>query len=214
MSAQSNSGAVALDREGVRGFLHAPKGGDGRGMVLTHGAGGNCTSPLLLAVANALCSAGLAVLRCDLPFRQERPKGPPSPARSARDRAGLKAAIKVLRETVPGDITLGGHSYGGRQASMLCAEEPEVAQGLLLLSYPLHPPGNPNQLRTQHLAKLRMPALFVHGTADPFGSILEMEQALAVIPAPTKLLVIEDAGHDLKRGRFDLTGIVAALAPR
>jgi predicted alpha/beta-hydrolase family hydrolase len=214
MSAQSDSGAVPLEREGVRGFLHAPKGGDARGMVLTHGAGGNCTSPLLAAIANAFCSEGLTVLRCDLPFRQERPKGPPSPAKSARDRAGLKAAIEVLRQIVPGDITLGGHSYGGRQASMLCAEEPDVAQGLLLLSYPLHPPGKPNQLRTEHLTKLRMPAVFVHGTSDPFGSIAEMKRALAMIPAPTTLIVIEGAGHDLRRGRFDLTGIVAALAPQ
>jgi uncharacterized protein len=183
-------------------------------MALTHGAGGNCTSPLLAAIANAVCSAGFTVLRCDLPFRQERPQGPPSPAKSARDRAGLKAAIQVLRQTVPGDITLGGQSYGGRQASMLCAEEPDVAQALLLLSYPLHPPGKPNQLRTEHLAKLRTPALFVHGTADPFGSIAEMEQALAIIPAPAKLIIIEGAGHDLKRGRFDLTPILAALAPQ
>jgi predicted alpha/beta-hydrolase family hydrolase len=84
----------------------------------------------------------------------------------------------------------------------------------LLLSYPLHPPGKPNQLRTEHLAKLRMPAVFVHGTADPFSSIAEMEQALAMIPAPTQLIIIEGAGHDLRRGRFDLTGIVAALAPQ
>lgn len=214
MSAQSDGGAVPLEREGVRGFLHAPNGSAGRGMVLTHGAGGNCTSPQLVTIANAACCAGFTVLRCDLPFRQERPKGPPSPAKSARDRAGLKAAIQVLRQTVPGDITLGGHSYGGRQASMLCAEEPDVAQGLLLLSYPLHPPGKPNQLRTEHLAKLRIPAVFVHGTADPFGSIAEMQQALAMIPAPTELIVIEGAGHDLKRGRFDPAGIVAALAPQ
>jgi uncharacterized protein len=214
MPAQSDSGAVPLEREGVRGFLHAPKEGAGRGMVLTHGAGGNCTSSQLVAIANAVCSAGITVLRCDLPFRQERPKGPPSPAKSARDRAGLKAAINVLRQIVPGDITLGGHSYGGRQASMLCAEEPDVAQGLLLLSYPLHPPGKPNQLRIEHLAKLRVPAVFVHGTADPFGSTAEMERALAMIPAPAKLIIIEGAGHDLKRGRFDLTGIVAALSPR
>jgi len=214
MSAQSDEGVVPLEREGVRGFLHTPEGAAPRGLVLTHGAGGNATSPLLIAVADVFTAAGFAVLRCDLPFRQERRKGPPSPAKSARDRAGLKAAIKVLRQTVPGDIILGGHSYGGRQASMLCAEEPEVAQGLLLLSYPLHPPGNPNQLRTEHLAKLRMPALFVHGTADPFGSIAEMEQAMATIPVPTKLIIIKGAGHDLRRGRFDPTGIVAASAPQ
>jgi predicted alpha/beta-hydrolase family hydrolase len=182
-------------------------------MVLTHGAGGNCESPLLRAIASAACSAGFTVLRCDLPFRQERPRGPPSPAKAARDRAGLKAAVHVLREIIPGDVILGGHSYGGRQASMLGAEEPDVAQGLLLLSYPLHPPGKLDRLRIEHLAKLRVPAVFVHGTADPFGSIAEMEQALAIVPAPAKLITIEGAGHDLKRGRFDPADLVAALAP-
>ena len=211
MAVQSGPEVVPVEREGVRGFLHTPGDQPSAGLVLTHGAGGDCASPLLLAVANAFCAAGLAVLRCDLPFRQERRTGAPSPAKSARDRAGLKAAVKVLREIVSGDVYLGGQSYGGRQATMLCADEPELAQRLLLLSYPLHPPGKPNQLRTEHLPRLLTPAVFVHGAADPFGSIAEMELALAMIPAPTKLLVIEGAGHDLKRGRFDLADMVAAL---
>ena len=94
-------------------------------------------------------------------------------------------------------IFLGGHSYGGRQASMLCAEEPDLASALLLLSYPLHPPRRPEQQRTQHLPDLRTPTLFVHGTRDPFGSIEELERALKMIPAKTKLLTVEGAGHDL-----------------
>ena len=80
---------------------------------------------------------------------------------------------------------------------MLCAEEPDIASGLLLLSYPLHPPRKPEQLRIQHLPKLRNPSLFVHGTRDPFGSVEEMEKALRLIPAKTTLLTIEGAGHDL-----------------
>ena len=80
---------------------------------------------------------------------------------------------------------------------MLCAEEPELVSGLLLLSYPLHPPRKPTQLRVQHLPQLRVPALFVHGTRDPFGSIEEMEAALKMIPAKTKLLTVDGAGHDL-----------------
>ena len=95
------------------------------------------------------------------------------------------------------NIYLGGHSYGGRQASMLCAEERELVPGLLLLSYPLHPPRKPDQQRTQHLPDLRTPTLFVHGTRDPFGTIAELEQALKMIPAKTKLLTAEGAGHDL-----------------
>ena len=80
---------------------------------------------------------------------------------------------------------------------MLCAEEPDIATGLLLLSYPLHPPRKPEQLRIQHLPKLRNASLFVHGTRDPFGSVEEMRKALQLIPVKTKLLTIEGAGHDL-----------------
>jgi len=80
---------------------------------------------------------------------------------------------------------------------MLCAEEPDLAAGLLLLSYPLHPPRRPEQQRTQHLPKLHTPTLFVQGTRDPFASIAEIEQALKMIPAKTKLLPLEGAGHDL-----------------
>ncbi len=102
---------------------------------------------------------------------------------------------------VSAKIFLGGHSYGGRQCSMLCAElsktDPTLVAALLLLSYPLHPPRKPEQQRTQHLPDLHTPTLFVHGTRDPFGTIAELEQALKMIPAKTKLLAIEGAGHDL-----------------
>jgi predicted alpha/beta-hydrolase family hydrolase len=206
--------AVPFEAEGVRGFLHRPDrpphGLPGAGLVLTHGAGGNCTAPLLVAAADAFSAAGLHVLRCDLPFRQRRPSGPPSPSGAAADRAGLRAAVAALRATVQGHIILGGQSYGGRQATLLAADEPELVQALLLFSYPLHPPGKPERLRTEHFARLRAPALFVHGTADPFGSIAELRAGVALIPAPTRIMPIEHAGHDLRRGRFDLGAVVAA----
>jgi predicted alpha/beta-hydrolase family hydrolase len=202
---------VALETEGVRGFLHRPDGAAIGGLVLTHGAGGNCNAPLLVAAAGAFCAAGLHVLRIDLPFRQRRPKGPPSPSGAAADRAGLRQAVMALRGLVPGRVTLGGQSYGGRQATMLAAEDPGLVEALLLFSYPLHPPGKPERLRTEHFPRLGTPALFVHGTADPFGSIAELRQAVALIPAPTQVMPIEQAGHDLRRGRFDLAAVVAAL---
>ena len=186
----------------VRGFLHRA-GGEVRGaLVLTHGAGSNCGAPLLVAVAESFAGAGYMVLRCDLPFRQVRPHGPPA-GNGALDRAGLRRAAQVLREVVPGRVFMGGHSYGGRQASILAAEDPSVADALLLLSYPLHPPEKPQQLRTAHLPKLQAPALFVHGSRDLFGSLDEIRAALALIPAPVDLLAIEGAGHDLSRGRYD-----------
>jgi predicted alpha/beta-hydrolase family hydrolase len=181
----------------VRGFLHRPATGNADALILAHGAGSNAQAPLLVAVANAFCEAGFPVLRCNLPYRQERPQGPPRPGDAARDRDGLRNAVRVIRTMTSGRVFLGGHSYGGRQSSMLLAEEPQLADGLLLLSYPLHPPRKPDQLRTQHLPDLKVPALFVHGTRDPFGSTEEFQQALTLIPAKTSLLEMQNAGHDL-----------------
>lgn len=200
-----------FEQAGVSGFLHSPSGVGDQGLVLTHGAGGNCRAPLLVAAAEAFTAAGLAVLRCDLPFRQRRPSGPPSPASAAADRAGLREAVAALRGVAPGLIFLGGQSYGGRQATLLAADEPDLVSALLLFSYPLHPPGKPDRLRTEHFPRLRVPAIFVQGTADPFGSIAELHAATPVIPATTRILPIEGAGHDLRRGRFDLSAVITAL---
>jgi uncharacterized protein len=181
----------------VRGFLHRSVTTAGDGLVLTHGAGSSSRAPLLLALAEAFTAAGFIVLRCDLPYRQTRSFGPPRPGDAVRDREGLRNAVAALRKLVSGRLFLGGHSYGGRQSTMLSAGEPSLVDGLLLLSYPLHPPRKPEQLRIQHLPKLQTPALFVHGTRDPFGSPEEVESALSLIPAKTLLLKIEDEGHDL-----------------
>ena len=204
----------------IRGFLHTPDAPNGSALVLTHGAGSNAQAPLLIALAETFCAAGFTALRCDLPYRQTRSFGPPGPGDAARDRAGLKNAVIALKKMnlgAPslsrslrqggdfdpkqskgyGNVYLSGHSYGGRQSSMLCAEDSGLVAGLLLLSYPLHPPRKPEQPRTQHLPNLRTPTLFIHGTRDPFGSIAEMKQALKMIPAKTKLIAVEGAGHDL-----------------
>jgi predicted alpha/beta-hydrolase family hydrolase len=201
---------LPFQTEGVRGFLHRPERATGAGLVLTHGAGGNCNALLLMAAAAAFSAAGLHVLRIDLPFRQKRPSGPPSPAGAATDRDGLRLAVGALRTIVPGRMTLGGQSYGGRQATLLAADEPGLVEALLLFSYPLHPPGKPERLRTEHFPRLRVSALFVQGTADPFGSIAELRLAVSAIPAPVQVMPIEGAGHDLRRGRFELGAVVAA----
>jgi uncharacterized protein len=181
-------------------------------LILTHGAGSNRNAPLLVALANALGECGTFVLRYDLPFRQERPHGPPRPGDAARDREGLGAEIAKIRKSKGGKVWLGGHSYGGRQASMLAAETPGLVDGLLLLSYPLHPPKKPEQLRTAHFPKLQTPALFVHGSRDPFGSLEELQRAIALIPVETRILEIEGAGHELGRDHAGLAKrIVAAL---
>jgi uncharacterized protein len=198
----------------VRGFLHRPASASGDGLILTHGAGSNAQSALLVALAEDFTGAGFAVLRCDLPFRQSRRFGPPRPSDAIRDREGLRRAVAAMTKLASGRIFLGGQSYGGRQASMLVAEETRLVSGLLLLSYPLHPPSRPGQPRTQHLPKIEMPVIFVHGTRDPFGSIEEIESARKLIPAKTLLLPVEDAGHDLgfkgKKKRDDLPVTVLA----
>jgi predicted alpha/beta-hydrolase family hydrolase len=181
----------------VRGFLHVPAQPTGHSLVLTHGAGANCESKFLVSLASEFAHAGFMVLRFDLPFRQQRPFGPPFAATIALDRQGIKRALDLLRQKTQGPIFAGGHSYGGRQASILLSEQPEVADGLLLLSYPLHSPRPPKQFRTAHLPALTRPVLFVHGTRDPFGSPEEMRLALSLIPAPHELLEIEEAGHEL-----------------
>jgi predicted alpha/beta-hydrolase family hydrolase len=181
----------------VRGFLHSPASPTGDALVLTHGAGSNCNAPLLVALAETFVQHKYIVLRCDLPFRQERSTGPPFPGNAQRDLAGLRNAVAAMRKLALGRTFLGGHSYGGRQSTMLCATEPDLISGLLILSYPLHPPRKPDQLRIQHLPELRTPSLFVHGTRDPFGTVEEMQKALQAIPANKEFVAVEGAGHDL-----------------
>lgn len=179
-------------------------------LLLTHGAGSNRNAPLLVALANAFSGHAIEVTRYDLPYRQDRAHGPPRPGDAARDREGLREQILKIREKHPSQIWLGGHSYGGRQASMLAAESPELADRLLLLSYPLHAPGKPEQLRTAHFPKLTRPVFFVHGSRDSFGTLAELKSATASIPAPVQLLEIEGSGHDLGRNHAALATRIAS----
>ena len=183
-----------LEQPGIRGWLHKPEKVTAA-MLLSHGAGGDCKAPLMVAVAKAFCEAGYCVLRWDLPFRQAGPRSAPGGS-GKRDREGILEAVKLLRQ-IASDVPLylAGQSYGGRQSSMVAAEDASVAEGLLLLSYPLHPPGKPTQLRTEHFTSLRVPVLFVHGTRDPFGTVDELREAIKLIPAAARLQVVEGAGH-------------------
>jgi predicted alpha/beta-hydrolase family hydrolase len=182
---------------GVRAFLQRGSGNDG--IILTHGAGTNCEAPLLRDLSAALVQRGMWVLRYDLPFRQARPSGPPIPGDAVKDREGIRAAVAAMRGLVSGRVIAGGHSYGGRQTSMAAAESVDLADGIVLLSYPLHPPRKINELRTAHFPKLCIPTLFIHGTRDPFGLPDEMRSALSPIPGCVELELIEGAGHDLNK---------------
>jgi predicted alpha/beta-hydrolase family hydrolase len=186
-----------FEKEMVQGWLHEPSSAARAAIVLTHGAGSNCEAPFLVAAAKALADAGYAVLRCDLPFRQTN-TNMLNAAQQARDREGIRRASQELRKIFPQTpLVLAGHSYGGRQCSMLAAEDSSNADALMLLSYPLHPPRAPEKLRTDHFPKIGMPALFVHGTRDPFGTVAEMETAIKRIPARTQLKAIEKGAHNL-----------------
>jgi len=196
---------------GVHGTLHRPAGSEAGAIALTHGASSNSNAPLLVQLARSFAEARYLVLRYDLPYRQKRPKGPPFPAASAADREGVAEAVQVIAGLTKSPVYAGGVSYGGRQTAMAAAERPDMARALLLLSYPLHPPGKSQQQRTGFFPDLRIPALFVQGTADPFASPEELEAAIPLIPARTDRLLVPGAGHDLKKAGERAAEILARL---
>ncbi|MCB1286774.1 alpha/beta family hydrolase [Mycolicibacterium sp.] len=183
---------AALDAIGA--IAHRPAGDPAGVLLLTHGAGGNRDSPLLVHLCDEWAGRGWLALRYNLPYRRRRPKGPPSG--SAADRAGVAEAIAAARALSGGPLIVGGHSYGGRLTSMVVADGAE-ADGLRLFSYPLHPPGKPDRLRIEHFGSIRTPTVFTHGTRDPFGTIDELRAAARLIPAPVEIVEITGARHDL-----------------
>jgi predicted alpha/beta-hydrolase family hydrolase len=165
-------------------------------LFLTPGAGSDRDHPSLLAIEAAV--APLPVERHDFPYRRA---GTKAPDRAPKAIADLQEAVPAFAARVgvdPSSVVLGGRSFGGRMCSMAVAEGLPAA-GLVLISYPLHPPGKPERLRIEHLPSLTVPCLFVSGTRDPFGTPEELEAHTAVIPGPVTHVRVEGAGHDLKR---------------
>lgn len=175
------------------------KGGRRRGapgaLLLFPGAGSAASHPSLVAIEEAVTP--LPVARRDFPYRREGRRAPDrAPKLIAcieEEAAGLSASAGVPPER----IVLGGRSMGGRMCSMAVAEGLPAA-GLVLICYPLHPPGKPDKLRIEHLPQLRLPCLFVSGTRDAFGSPAELEAHTAAIPGPVTHVWMEGKGHDLK----------------
>jgi predicted alpha/beta-hydrolase family hydrolase len=190
-----------IHEPGIQGLLNEAPKPLGASIVIAHGAGGNVRTAYLEKLALALAAEGVHALRIDLPYRQLG-SGPPRPATAAKDRAGIRAALDWMRSRYPGKILAGGHSYGGRQTSMLAAEDASVADALLLTSYPLHPPGRPDQLRTAHWPGLRVPTFFASGSKDTFGTEEEMRSALPQLAARYELRVLPGEGHSLKSVSF------------
>ena len=171
----------------------------GLGLLLAPGAGADRDAPTLLALDEAATAAGATVVRMDFPYRKA--------GRRAPDRAPvLVRAVLEEAEALAARcdrLVLGGRSMGGRMCSMAVAEGLGVAvgravAGLLLVSYPLHPPGRPDRLRTEHFPALEVPCLFISGIRDAFGTPEELATATAAIPGPVTHRWIEGRDHALK----------------
>ena len=150
----------------------------------------------------------------DFPYRVAGRRAPDSPPVLMAAVVAEAAALSAEAGVGPGQVFLGGRSMGGRICSMAVADGLPAA-GLVLVSYPLHPPGRPERLRVEHFPRLRVPCLFVSGTKDAFGSPQELEQAVAAVPGPVTLYQVEGGDHGL-RGRDSLVAgvVVSWLAGR
>jgi predicted alpha/beta-hydrolase family hydrolase len=200
---------VNLDQ--IAGIAHEPSGTPDGVVSLTHGAGGSRESALLQRICDEWARRGWLAVRYNLPYRRRRPKGPPSGS-AATDRAGIVEAIEVCRGLADGPLIAGGHSYGGRQTSMVAASREVTLDVLTLFSYPVHPPGKPERARTEHLPDITVPTVFTHGTSDPFGTPAELRDAAALISAPTKVVEINGARHDLGSKTLDVPALAVEAA--
>jgi predicted alpha/beta-hydrolase family hydrolase len=163
-------------------------------LLLFPGAGSASTHASLMAIEQAV--APMRCVRADFPYRKAGKKAPdraPVLLQAVRDEA-----TPLLRRK--GGLVLGGRSMGGRMCSLVVgdAEHPMPAKGLVLICYPLHPPGKPEKLRVEHFPRLTVPCLFVSGTKDAFGTPDELTQWTATIPGLVTHHWMEGKGHDLK----------------
>ena len=197
--------------EQITGIAHEPAGKPKGVIVLTHGAGGSRESPLLQKICDQGATRGWLAVRYNLPYRRRRPKGPPSGS-AASDQAGVVEAIALARTLTKGPVIAGGQSYGGRMTSMVIADQVATVDVLTLFSYPLHPPGKPERARTDHLPRITVPTVFTHGTADPFGTLDELRPAAALIPAPTEIVEVTGARHDLGSKTLDVPALAVDAA--
>lgn len=168
------------------------------GVVLTPGAGAGRDHPTLVAIDRELAAAGIRTARTDFPYRLAGRRAPDRPAVLVRTVVDAATALATELGVDQAKIAVGGRSMGGRMCSMAVAEGLPAA-GLVLVSYPLHPPGRPDRLRTEHFAAISVPCLFVSGTRDAFGSPDELCHATADIPGPVGHVWVEGGDHALRR---------------
>lgn len=180
-------------------------------LLLFHGAGSDRDHSSLVLLEEAL--APRPVERANFPYRDKPGRRPPDREpvllATVRERA---AAVAAANGVPPARVVLGGRSMGGRMCSMAVADGLPAA-GLVLISYPLHPPGKPEKLRTEHLGRITVPVLVVQGTKDPFGTPDEITEHLAAIGGPVTYVWIEGGRHDLRNADQRIVDAVSDWIP-
>lgn len=178
-------------------------------LLLTPGASASRDHPALVAIDEAVAAAGLAVGRMDFPYKKAGRRAPDRPPVLVAAVVEGAAALAASTGVAPGRIALGGRSMGGRVCSMAAADGlPCLA--LVLVSYPLHPPGRPDARRVDHFPRLDVPCLFVSGTRDAFAGRDELEEHTAAIPGGAEHVWLEGGDHGLRGRDADVAGAVAA----
>ena len=184
-----------------------------RTLIVAHGAGAGQQSAFIVGFAHAIAALGANVVTFNFLYTEQKRR---IPDRAPVLEACYNAVIAAVREHVIGSadpLFIGGKSMGGRIATQVAAADPDLAiDGLVLLGYPLHPPGKPDQLRDKHLPLVRRPMLFVQGSRDAFGTPVELEPILAALKPRPVLHVVSGGDHSFKvpsRGR-DTQGEVFA----
>lgn len=187
------------------------------GLVLTPGASAGADHPALIAIAEQVERIGVVAQRVDFPYRLAGRRAPDRPPVLM---ATIKEAAEALAQDLGTDtsrVALGGRSMGGRMCSMVVAEGLPTA-ALVLVSYPLHPPGRPEKLRSEHFAAIKVPTLFISGTRDAFGTPEELAAATKAIEGPVTHEWLDRGDHGLRRHHGDVAEIVArwlgSLAPQ
>jgi hypothetical protein len=199
---------VATPRGDVGAAWHAA---DGPVLVVGHGAGAGMDHPFIVGLCDALAGEEIAALRFNFPYMEA---GRRTPDQAANAIAAFRCVFDAATERAGGrQVLAGGKSYGGRIASMAAADGMPAA-ALVFLGYPLHPPGKPDRIRDEHLYRLEIPMLFLHGTKDPFAEPTRLAAVVEKLGDRATLVDLDGAGHSFERSRKDDAGeIGASLAP-
>jgi len=190
----SASWRVAVDGEETSALYEPAHGNQRAVFVAAHGAGGNMMDRSMAAVAATLRGHGFGVVRFNFLYKEKKSGRPDPMPKLMRTFAAVVDRTRAELGSELNRLVIGGRSMGGRAGSMLAAEG-FAADGLLLLAYPLHPPGKPEQLRDAHLPRITMPVLCFSGTRDPFCTPDIMRRVLTTVRTPWEMHWLDGADH-------------------